>query len=68
MVMPGDGSYLVVDNWGEPFYYANFKPGSDPQTPHGGGKYNSGGAYDLWSTGNDPDKQDDNRSMWIKNW
>ena len=66
-VIPADGSYVVVDNWGVPFHYANFRPKQDPDAPNGGGKYNDG-AYDLWSTGNDPDPNDDNRSMWIKNW
>lgn len=60
------GFYEVVDAWGEPIYYINYKPGEHSDAPEGGGKHNSN--YDLWSLGNDPDPSDDNNSMWIKNW
>lgn len=60
------GSYEVIDAWGEPIFYANFKAKADPEIPNGGGKHNP--KYDLWSLGNDPDPSDDNMTMWIKNW
>lgn len=61
-----DDSYQVVDAWGEPIYYVNYKPNTNADAPNGGGKHNP--KYDLWSLGNDPDPSDENRSMWIKNW
>lgn len=65
-VSKAKGYYEVVDSWGEPIYYANFKPRTDSDAPNGGGKHNP--KYDLWSLGNDPDPADDNVTMWIKNW
>jgi type II secretory pathway pseudopilin PulG len=58
--------YEVVDAWGEPVYYVNYKPKTNQDAPLGGGKHNA--KYDLWSIGNDPDPSDDNTTMWIKNW
>lgn len=61
-----DDHWQVVDAWGEPIYYVNYKPKTNSEVPNGGGKHNA--KYDLWSLGNDPDPSDENISMWIKNW
>ncbi|MFT5471443.1 MAG: type II secretory pathway pseudopilin PulG [Verrucomicrobiales bacterium] len=67
LVMPLGDSYAAVDVWNSPFFYMNFKPNTNADVPDGGGQY-SRGSYDLWSLGNDPNRGDENRAMWIKNW
>ena len=63
---PG-GGWQVVDRNGNPIYYLYARPSSFSSGFSGGGKYNLR-LFDIWSIGDDPDPNDDNRSMWIKNW